>query len=76
MPASLLPFCYPTAQYGAGQGSIKALAGTRKGQLIQTYQYGMVGEGITVAELQNRCSTAELTRQINDMGLLDTPIVT
>ena len=26
---SLLPFCYPTAQYGAGQGSIKALACAR-----------------------------------------------
>jgi hypothetical protein len=27
--SGLLPFCYPTAQYGAGQGSIKALAGAR-----------------------------------------------
>ena len=52
---SLLPFCYPTAQYGAGQGSTTALAGTRKDQLIQTYQYGIVGEGITVAEFRVRC---------------------
>jgi hypothetical protein len=54
-PASLLPFCYPTAQYEAGQGSIKALAGTRKGQLIQTYRHEIVGDVIAIAAFRVRC---------------------
>jgi hypothetical protein len=31
-------------------------------QLVQTYRHKIVGDGITIAELQNRCSTTELTR--------------
>ena len=68
-PASLLPFCYPTAQYGAEHGSTKALADTQKGQLIQTYQYWMVGEGITVAEFRVRCFQSLAVRQSN--GYID-----
>jgi hypothetical protein len=57
-PASLLPFCYRTAQYGARQGSIRQQSTLENSQLIQTSWYGMVGEVITVAELRMRCTGA------------------
>jgi hypothetical protein len=50
-PASLLPFCYPTAQYGAGQGSIRRRPMLENSQLFQTYQDKTVGDVIAIAEL-------------------------
>jgi hypothetical protein len=50
----LLPFCYRTAQYEAGQRSIRQRATLENNQLIQTYWYGMVGEVIAVAELRSK----------------------
>jgi len=53
----LLPFCYPTAQYGGGQGSIRQQVMLENEQLIETYWYGIVRDVIAVAELRMRCST-------------------
>jgi hypothetical protein len=54
--ASLLPFCYPTAQYAAGQGSIWQALMLENERPIETYWYGIVREVIVVAELRMRCS--------------------
>jgi hypothetical protein len=53
-PASLLPFCYPTALYAAGQGSIWQRPMLENEQLIETYWYGLVREVTAVAELRMR----------------------
>jgi hypothetical protein len=58
----LLPFCYRTAQYEAAHGMMKAMAGARKRLINRIDQYEVVCGRIIFAELQNRCSTTELTR--------------
>jgi hypothetical protein len=55
-PASLLPFCYPTARYGAGQGSTWQRPMLKNEKLIETYWYGIVREVTSIAELRMRCT--------------------
>jgi hypothetical protein len=67
---SLLPFCYPIRRHGVERAGTAARPEARFSPKTLTKWHAIERAGMAEAELPNRCSTTELTRQINDLAIL------
>ncbi|MGN6748810.1 MAG: hypothetical protein ACTHJS_09485 [Xanthobacteraceae bacterium] len=58
----LLPFCYPTRQHSAKQGETERIQDLQKSKYVNAILQKTALAETVADELQNRCSTTELTR--------------